>query len=613
MKVYIIISTLSIGLSVLSSTNAKLPGKILSMYSGFCLKKSNLKKFEKNYLVPMGKAKFNVCDLKLHSLHKLSDPELSLKLKELSYVINKNGMVFTAYTYAHPRRRNPKYHAKLSAYVDEHGRTVPNKFSLIHYEVWRTIFNNAFRLAKASQTVEIAAVKFDVEVIHSNAISYDDQSWQKFAQEKDLPSDIPASERFTYLQKEEIQKEYERWFYQQYEKLAERLEKELHAINPELSLGVMPFSKQISKAFAKKFGTKRAPVIVDYWGMYNGSGFDSTIRKKQKQIKALAPNILFVPWFRINSYYPESITCNAYHAASYCDGYSSWVGAMLVSSTKARRKVYQLPSGTTSQQYYAAYKGANVAVLKDIKSNSKTASLIPMKKMKPLVSKLSLENVTIPQLQSVGAGRGKAKTFILREQQIIYFNANSAESVKFEIAHLAGKKRPLALQYIIFDSEKNTLRNEAVSPGEKTVFDITFPKTGTGALVVTGGSGGQAWYSVKVHSRHIGLLAKKHAYFMKRANFYVLPSKNNEDYIKVQLGPRSQCGQISINGTYKNISNTKAYKFSLDSSKPIKVNLYKRKKMPKGFYFQDIFVTVKSDSPYLSDGPERLLAAPEQD
>ena len=607
--------TICICISSLAIEKSKLPRKMLAMYSGFVLKKSNLKEFEKNYLVPLGRAKFNVCDLKIHNLHMTSDAELISGLKELGNAINRNGMVFTAYTYAWPRRRNPQKHVKFPCFVDEKGNMIPDKFSMIHYEVWQVIFKNAFRLAEASKKAPVAAVKFDLETIQTDAISYDDKSWTKFANDKQLSKDIPASKRFKYLQDIKMGKEYIKWFHTQYDQLAERLEKELHSINPDLSLGVMPLSKRMGFAFAKKLGTKRAPVIVDHWGMYNGGGFDSATRKKLKQVKAISPNILFVPWFRINSYRPEFITCNAYHAASSCDGYSSWVGTMLLPLSKLEAKtmpkVYQLPNGTTNQDYYAAYKKANIAVLEDIKSGSKKATLIPMKKIKPLVSKLRLEKVEIPQLKSVGSGKGKARPFILRDQQIIYFNANSGESIKFEITHLAGKKRPLALQYIIFDSEKNTLRNEAVSPGEKTVFEITFPKKGTGALVVTGGTGGQAWYMVKIHSKHIGLLAKDHAYFLKRAHFYVLPSKNKGDYIKVKLGPRLQCGQLIVDKVQTNISN-KAIISSLDSSKPIEVSVYKRKDMPKGFYFQDIFVTIKSDSPYLSDGSERLLATPTQ-
>ena len=614
MKNYIITALLYLGLNMLATADSKLPRKILAMYNGLDLKKADLQKFEKDYLIPMEKAKFNVCDLKLHSLHKLSDTELNSRLKELSGIINKHGMVFTAYTYAWPRHRNPKKNADLPAYVNGQGKTIPDRFSLIHYEVWKTVFANGFRLAEASKTIPIAAVKFDIETIQTDAVSYDDKSWKMFAQDQKLDINVPASRRLAYLQSKKLKDEYTTWYHRQFEKLAGRMAKELHAINPDLSLGVMPFSRKMSLAMGKKFGTKRAPVIVDNWSMYNGSGFDSAVIKAQKKTKALSPYILFIPWLRINSYLPEYIACNAYHAASACDGYNSWVGSML-SQIPSKKPLYKLPAGTTIQKYYAAYHKANEAVLDDLKANRKKASLIPMKKIKPLVAKLDLKELKIPSLKSVGSGKGKVKGFVLRDQQTIYFNADTGENIKFEISHLAGKKRPLALQYAVFDARKNILRSEAVSPGEKTVFNIIFPKKGTGALVISGGIGGQAWYSVKVYARHIGLLAGMQekpfhdtAYLFRGADFYVLPSQNDKDYMQISLG-RTQRGIITVNGKSENIYN-KIHTFKLKGSKPIKVSIQKLPKMPKGFYFQDICVMVNSNSPYLSDDPERLLENP---
>ncbi len=604
-------SLLCILLSSLTLADMKLPRKILAVYNGLDLKKTDLQKFEKDYLIPMEKAKFNVCDLKLHGLHNLSDSELDSRLKKLSIIINKHGMVFTAYTYGWPRHRNPQTNADLPAYVNGQGKTIPDKFSLIHYKVWKTLFTDGFRLARASRTIPIAAVKFDIETIQTDAVSYDDKSWKMFSQPRELDINVPASRRLAYLKDKKLNNEYTNWYHRQYEKLAARMAKDLHAINPDLSLGVMPFSKKMSMAMGKEFGTKRAPVIVDNWLMYNGSGFDAAVLKAQKKTKTLSPYILFVPWFRINSYRPEYIACNAYHAASACNGYNSWVGGML-SQHPAKKQIYKLPSGTTAEEYYTAYKKANEAVLDDLKANRKRAALIPMKKIKPLVAKLDLKELKIPSLKSVGSGKGKVKGFVLRSQQIIYFNADSGEKIKFEITHLANKKRPIALQYIIFDSNKNILRNDPVSPGEKTVFDIFFPKKGTGALVISGGIGGQAWYSVKIHAGHIGLLAgmqkkpfRNTAYLFKGNDFYVLHSKNDKDYLQISLG-RIQRGLITFNGVCENIYN-KAHTFKLKGNEPIKVGVHKLPNMPKGFYFQDVCVMVNSKSPYLSDGPERLL------
>jgi hypothetical protein len=584
------------------------------IYGGFFLgsKNSSVNDMDRDYLQPMSKAGFNVCDLKLHNVHKISNSQVVTELKDLIKAINRNGMIFTAYLYPeYSGKRLPKLHGNLPAFVTENGEVFDNKFSLIHWEVWKRIFNNAFILARQSKTVPIVAVKIDIETMINSGISYDDKAWKMFAGHNKLNSAISKEKRFKFLKKQKLHKQYQKWFYAKFDEIAARFEQEMHRINPNLHLGVMPASNSVFvSAFIKKLGTKKAPAIIDNWSMYNGAGFHKGVIAARNYAKSLNPNNIFVSWFRINSYKPEYLVSHAYKAATECDGYSNWVLHMLSPNQRKLSNCYRLPAGTTPEQYYMAYRQANQALDKDMQSGSETGKLIPLKKIKPLVASLNLEKISFPQLAEAGSGEGEPQWITLRNQQVIYFNAQSGEDVKFEIKHLAGKKRPIALQYAILDSTGKILRNESVSPSEKTIFSVTFPKKGTGALVLSGGTGGQAWYGVKVYARHIGLFAKKGTYFFGKATFYVAPSAKNDEFLKIALG-RSQCAGVAIckdNKYYnKNISHAKPLNISLKAINPIKISIYKRHNASRGTYFQDNFVAVKGISPYLSDGSERLL------
>ncbi len=586
----------------------KIPDKIKSIYGGFFLegKPGSVEQMTADYLKPMQQAGFNVCELKLHRVQDTVKPEIAAQLKQLVKAVNDHGMVFMAYLYPDTNsgngNRDPKVHAALPAMVNEKGETIPTKFSMAHWEVWETIFASAFKLAEFSKELPIAAVKLDIETL-STQTSYDDQSWQKYAAEKNIPADTPAAERVKYLKDNNLFDDYQQWFIARIDNIILQLEKKLHAINPKLSLGMMPqHGSTVGTAMMKYFGTAEAPAIIDNWDMYNGLGFTPDIEKTIRSAKALNPHNRCVTWFRINSYQPEYIASHAYHAAKAGDGYSSWVLHMLMPQQDKLAKSYQLPGKHTPQEYYAAYAEANAALA--------SGTDIPLKPIKPLVAQLeNLDKVQIPNLRPVGNGSGNPQFLVLREQQIIYFLAETGKEIKFEIAHVAGNQRPMSLQYIIYGPGKKQLRNEAVSAGEKSVFTVTPADNGTGALVITGGEGGLAWYSVRVHSSHIGLLATPRAYFFFSGS-RTMYGVTTPGELSVRCA-KWQMMNIKFNGAAAQVTEDKPYITKMtDSGTPFVLSYEKIADAPKGYYLQDIFIMAKTAKPLLlSDGPERILVA----
>lgn len=466
-------------------TEIKRPEKFLSGYFGYFAGRNKVPEMEQMYLKPMKDAGFNTAEIKIQQYNKTGrrfNAEVSfLEIKELAEAVKKNGLFFEIYCYPEPYdgERNTKNwpeHEKLPFFVDATGKAIPERFSLIHWEVWCEVFNNAFQFAELSRKLPIGAVKLDFETISNIGISYDDKSWGLFCTEyTQFDPLLSASSRYETLEKNKFTETYQKWFIGQFEKIVVRFEKEMHRINPDLILGGEPTTHGwFSEAFMKKLSTKKNPAVMDDWCMYNGNGFTENVVKQRDKIRKYNQYNIFVPWFRVNNYMPNDLASQAYHAASTCDGYSNWTIYMLTPGEKDA--VYKLPQGTYPKEYYNAYKDANEAIMRDIEEGTiGKGERIPYKKVSPLVPPLDTANLSFPELIPYGSGKGEPQTFILRDQQTVFIYAESGESIKVQLKHLAGQKRPVSLQYALFDRKKNILRNESISPGAKELFQVTAP------------------------------------------------------------------------------------------------------------------------------------------
>ncbi len=542
------------------------PEKLLAGYTGYSAGTQSEEQYDKALFKPMQDAGFNSVELKIHlkGVDPTKNEKVKKELAKLAKLAVARGLFFQVYLYPQPDsgKRNPVKHAHLPAFVNEKGETIADKFSLTNYEVWREMFANMFQMVELSKEMPIGAVKIDVETIFNNGVSYDDTVWNDFPKHKKLH---PAS-RHKYLVENNLLGEYRKYYIERFDKnVSRRLERELHAINPDVSLGAMPNHNNFhTRSFAKYLGTKRAPAIFDDWSMYNGEGFTEDVLEKMKLIKKLNPNNLYIPWLRINSYMSKDIAPQIYHAASKTDGYSNWSMGML--THKHTMPLYKLPGKEIATDYWAAYKKGNTAIINDLKKGVFTNS-IALKKVTSLVPPVKLEGFTIPELKPYGNGNGPDVHFSLRAQQTVFIYAGSGDEIKVTISHLAGKKRPVSVQYVLLDKNKNILRNESVSPGGRETFSVTSPATGTYALVMTGGIGGQAWYDVVVHGAHAALDCRRSAYlfFVRPFPFQtlgtgtlIIKTGHNQQYaIKINDGRFRDCKKIVQNVKVEGLSKIK--------------------------------------------------------
>ncbi len=604
-----------------------LPNHIISGYNGWYApnEKDALERLEhitKRYLDPMAENEFTAYHVKIQGANKetidLTDPAQMRRMRKLARAVRKRNLALLTYVYddVNHGHRNPDRHADYPPVVRKDGTTVPDKFSLIHYPTWKMLFTEAFVLARASKELPIASVQIDVERIQPPVVSYDGHAWKRFSENQDLPAQLPAEKRHDLLKQKDLVETYERWYRNQMNKVARQFRDDLHEINPDLSLGIMPTKKNwLIWPFVRHLGTERAPAVIDHWGMYNGGGFSKSVRQAQRAVKQANPQNRFVPWFRPDSYTPEDIKVQAYHAIRKTDGYSMWHLGMLSSRSA-------LPGSYTGTDYFRAFGEANRLALRDMKQERPEPS-IPFSTPDPLTAPLPeqrIKQVEVPQLKPAGDGDGKPQWIPSRELRVFYVYARAGEDIRIDVRHLAGDQRPLSLQYALIDAEHTILRDEAVAPGNNHSFNVTAPHTGTYALIITGGQGGQAWYGVRILNDHMAMPAGQSTndrvrLFMTGAvggntvDLYLTRTKSNEPArVHVRTG-RGQVVSARLDDRSPRLIDRDGKTLTLSEGRSVhRLRLSPPDQIPEGQYVQGVMIQVSGAvDPHVSDHPSRRL------
>ncbi len=604
-------------------TSGPLPDKIISGYCGWYPVndyKFDTDTFIKKYLDQLQKAGFTCFTAKIQNLSwkiNLEDPKQFNQLKILADACKKRNLALLTYVYLYPDhrcRRNPKKHKDHPPLVLPDGKALENQFSLVYWPTWRMFLEKAYQLAKASRELPIAAVQVDLEHLGTGTVSYDDVAWKEYCKTSGLPVATAAKDRYKLLKSKGLVKNYEDFFYGQIEKMARRYEREMHEINPKLSLGVMPDKNaRFILAFEKVLGTPQAPAIIDNWLMYNGGGLTGDILKRQKFVKGLNPNNRFICWFRPDNYSPDDIKVQAYHAIRKTDGYNMWHLRMLCDPATSREKIR--PKYKTTD-YFNAFNTANRLALKDIAGDKKGDS-IPFKAVTSMVAELDMKKLAkkpVPPLAPAGKGSGKPQWIRTRATRCFYIHANPGEELKFHIRHVAGKRRPTSLQYVLLSPSGKVLRKEPVSPSQKESISIPATEKGIHTLYVSGGKESGPWFSVLVENPYMAIPASKqdHARFFRPPATMWICRKNLKDPAKITVTTgRNQMVELLIDG--KSFGMAKPHHpLTVDIPKGNavqKVTFKRPDKLAKGIYCQTVWCYVSGAVyPYLFSGPERRLA-----
>lgn len=602
----------------------KRPVKMLAGYLGFNPHVMEAQEMLNQFAKPMARAGFNTMDIKIHpstskGIIDLKNPKVYANLKALADGIDAEGMMFTVYVYARDERQPQSIEADKFSQpcVDDTGKTLELLFNLADYNSFKAAMANVFIMAEASKTMPIGAVKIDIEVLMS-AYSYDDQTWGRFVKEN--PSfhvSTPIAERLNELKKNVAEEKYQIFYVREYEKNVQQFEKEVHKINPKLMLGMMPMNQNwLSNPFIKNLATKEAPAIIDDWSMYNGDGYDrNSILRQQSFVLSLNPNNLYIPWLRLNTYKPEQIPAQLYHAALENGGYNIWCIDMLDPKVNALSG-YGLPNGVKEVQYYEAFSKVNKALNKDFASAKSTwGKRIAYVKLPPPLQPLNL-NITVPNLVPKGNGTGANPGFVLRDQQTVFIYAEKGEKISAKITHLAGAARKVALHFCLLDKDGKILVDEGVSPYENggatgsEYLNFPAPYSGTYALTISGGVSGMAWYSVVVNNPHYGLRTENGVYFFMTATFKIYLLRGGlagPAWLDIFMEPPQVANVEGFKLPLELVETSK--KVELPSNEKLYYSFSKPERMRAGQFAQDVVLTPRGAVlPYIFDNPERALA-----
>ncbi len=601
----------------------RLPVKIAAMYTGWIAPNQADRDLQadvvERMLDPLAAAHFTAFYAKFQGAgdvqFDLTDPEQFARVQLVADACAARDLALIAYTYHHPHHgRNPELHAQFPPLVMESGEIHEDRFALADWEYWRWTSDEVFQLARASLELPIAAVGIDIEVLLGAVPSFDDRAWADFAGERGLDATIPAPERGARVAEQGLRDEYREWYYARWDGIVERWCEELHAINPDVSICIMPAHENwILRPFMVHAATERAPAIIDHWGMYNGSGLTDELLEVQDRVKALNPHNRFTQWLRPDSYRPEDIRVQCYHTLLRTDGYCNWHIGMLLPPNPS------VPEQWGPDVYWHAYAEANERALADIAAGREaTIEFVPVE---PLVAKLDLsayEAEAIPQLAPVGDGTGEDEWIPTRELEQFLIYAEAGRPISATIRHLAGSARPLALQYAVIAPDGATLRNEAIGPGAEETFSVDAPAAGTYALYVTGGAGGQAWYGVNVHNPHFAFPFRSQG--EDRARLFFVKSMGPRTFWLTRTDPEAEAALIVTAGSHQTISVQIADQEPVDilegpqrfelptSDEPVRVVIAAPADVPDGYYVQYVGMTVEGAVyPYLSVAPGRRL------
>ncbi|MGD9496712.1 MAG: hypothetical protein AB7Y46_10455 [Armatimonadota bacterium] len=603
-----------------------LPRKIAAMYTGWIAPNDAERDLQADVVTrmldPLAAAHFTAFYAKFQGagdvLFDLSEPEQLARVRLVAEACQARGLALVAYTYHHPHhQRDPQRHAQYPPLVTAAGEVVDDRWGLANWETWRFISDEVFQLAQASRELPIAAVGIDIEVLLGAITSYDDQAWGDFAAERGLEAGLAAQRRGALVAEQGLTEEYRAWYARRWDDIVRRWCEEIHAINPDLSMCIMPAHEGnwLVQPFLVHAGTARAPAIIDHWGAYNGSGLTEDLLAAQERIKQLNPHNRFVLWYRPDSYRAEDIRVQIYHTLRETDGYCNWHIGMLLPAAEAPDE-----ERAAAQALWQAYGEANELALADLAAGRGEPS-IPFTPVEPLVAKLdrsACQGMPIPQLQPVGDGSGEDRWIPTRELQRFLIYARAGEQIAADIRHLAGQARPLALQYLLVGPGGEALRNEAVPPGAEESFAVDAPAIGTYALYVTGGSGGQAWYAVRVHTAWHAFPCNTEA--GGTSQFFYVRALGPLELWLTRTDPQAPARLTVVTGEHQAIRAQVAEggarevlgesaSFDLPTGDdPIRVLLEAPESLPEGFYVQHVALQVEGAvHSYLAVSPQRRL------
>ncbi len=234
---------------------------------------------------------------------------------------------------------------------------------------WNEVVVRRGRLvAELSRAHAIAGFAIDPEMYGADSTGFDgggcfcDGCWAEFFKQRGVEAPRAAgAERKEHLEKAGLLDAYRRGQSVKAEAMARRAREAIHAVNPDLRIGVLLLDHRqwVFSAWAKGFGTRERPVYCFSETTY-GNGFSGYIAKVQARFRGEGAFVAFVPGLWLSQFLPKELPGHLVRMALHSKGYWLYTTYSLAMPPESLKGGYQLLA--PQAEYWAAIKTSNDAL-----------------------------------------------------------------------------------------------------------------------------------------------------------------------------------------------------------------------------------------------------------
>lgn len=254
------------------------------------------------------------------------------------------------------------------AYIDANGRSFPKTPCPLDAAYWNlSIFERMAQLAHLAQSAPLAGATFDTEMYGSDIRLYGstpcfcDTCWQEFAQAMQPGAfRIPAAQRLAYLRDHQLQAAYTTFQQEQLRNLLQRLERGIHAINPDFAIGFLAYRPNwFYDAVTLGLGTPSQPVLVFTESSYVRGYTADIAQEQQRVLNAASGAARYIPGLWLERFFPDDLTAQLATMTTQADGYWLFTADSLWEKNW-QSELYALHGG--QQAYWEALGKANYTI-----------------------------------------------------------------------------------------------------------------------------------------------------------------------------------------------------------------------------------------------------------
>jgi hypothetical protein len=351
------------------------------------------------------------------------------------------------------------------------------------------------RIAELSREGAIAGFVLDPEMYRADHMVYDrghcfcTDCWTEFFHSRnghDVP-EVAAAGREAELKDRDLLNEYHEWQLSQVEAMAREARQEIHAVNPDLNLGVLLLDRVhwVAPAWARGFGTAQRPVFCFSEATYTTGYKSSYIEEKQNGFRDEGASVAFVPGVWLDQFLPSTLPGHLARMSFYAAGYWLYTTDSLEPSVEKSTPPLQLLG--SQSQYWSAIAEANAAFHRTVREGE--ASLPPLRQT-TMLDRLGFKARQMPSLESLeplvreGAHDSALATSPthLRNEARYLFWAEAGQEFRVRLRGQRLGKNADIPAFVVLGPEGQQVAQGELPLGQDIEFQVKAPSTGVQTL-----------------------------------------------------------------------------------------------------------------------------------